>query len=53
MWQTEGLVSERLLSPLEAINTQLPPNVPRVEQFNIEEEIENLKKRVEKQEKVV
>lgn len=42
-----GLVSERLLSPLEAINTQLPPNAPRLEQFNIEEEIENLKQRVE------
>jgi long-chain acyl-CoA synthetase len=42
-----GLIPEKLVPPLEAINAQLPPGVPRPERFDVEEEIENLRKTAE------
>ncbi|MGC8744098.1 MAG: AMP-binding protein [Verrucomicrobiia bacterium] len=42
-----GLVPERLVPPLEAIDAQLPPGIPRPERFVVEEEIENLKQQIE------
>lgn len=38
-----GLIPERLIPPLEAIDAQLPPGVPRPEKFDVEEEIQNLR----------
>jgi long-chain acyl-CoA synthetase len=38
-----GRVPEKLLSPLEAIDAQLPPDVPRPKEFDVLREIERLR----------
>jgi long-chain acyl-CoA synthetase len=42
-----GLVPERLVDPLEAIDAQLPPGVERPKRFDVREEIERLGELVE------
>jgi len=37
-----GLIPERLLDPLEAVNAQLPRGVPRPEKFDVNEEVARL-----------
>ncbi len=37
-----GMVPEKLLNPLEAIDAQLSPGVPRPEKFDVEEEVARL-----------
>ncbi|HYF52314.1 MAG TPA: SDR family oxidoreductase, partial [Planctomycetota bacterium] len=37
-----GRIPERLLAPLEAIDAQLPPGVPRPQKFDVKEEIQRL-----------
>jgi len=39
-----GLIPEKLLDPLEAINAQLPTGVPRPEKFDVNEEVARLGK---------
>jgi len=41
-----GLVPEKLLEPMEAIDAQLPPGVPRPEKFDLQEEITRLNEMV-------
>lgn len=43
-----GNIPEKLLSPLEAIDAQLPPGVPRPERFVVQEEIASLWQAVER-----
>ncbi|MFH0940158.1 MAG: AMP-binding protein [Planctomycetota bacterium] len=37
-----GLIPEKLLAPLEAIDAQLPPGVPRPSRFDVHEELDRL-----------
>ncbi|MGB9601364.1 MAG: AMP-binding protein [Limisphaerales bacterium] len=41
-----GVIPEKIIPPLEAIDAQLPPGVPRPQKFVIEEEIESLNQMV-------